>query len=266
MDNQRLLVTSEYIPPKNDQQGLCIALTIFILFVIFWYHALFQINLMDIEHRSPWWDIIGTFLILEFLYTGLFITCHDAMHGAIIYQHRKLNNAIGKLCITAYAWFDYQRLYEKHWRHHNHTGIVDHDPDYHDGQRISLFFWYFKFMWGYSSLLQLTKVGLWGNFLMYICSVQFINIIIYMLICPICSSFRLFYFGTYLPHRPEVINSRMVEKMPWEKSRSSNVNRLVSFLCCYHFDYHWEHHRWPYAPWWNLWKCKEIQQRMKKSS
>ncbi|CAF3725501.1 unnamed protein product [Rotaria sp. Silwood1] len=83
---------------------------------------------------------MGTFFILEFLYTGLFITCHDAMHGVISYRHRQLNNSIGKLCITAYAWFDYQRLYQKHWRHHNHTGIVERDPDYHDGQRISLFF------------------------------------------------------------------------------------------------------------------------------
>jgi beta-carotene ketolase (CrtW type) len=73
---------SQYSPPRSDLKGLLIACGIFILFFLFWYHALFQIDL----RKTPWFDIIGTFLILEFLYTGLFITCHDAMHGAVSYH------------------------------------------------------------------------------------------------------------------------------------------------------------------------------------
>lgn len=68
-----------YIAPNNDFKGLASGLTILTLFIIFWYHALFQINLTN----ATWFDIIGTFVILEFLYTGLFITCHDAMHGVV---------------------------------------------------------------------------------------------------------------------------------------------------------------------------------------
>ena len=27
---------------------------------------------------------------------------------------------------------------------------------------------------------------------------------------------------------------------------------LVSFVSCYHFGYHWEHHVAPHVPWWRL--------------
>jgi beta-carotene ketolase (CrtW type) len=167
-----------------------------------------------------------------------------------------LNNTIGHICFAAYAWLDYRSTYEKHWRHHNHTGIVHDDPDYHNGRSIGFFSWYFQFMCEYITVKQLSKMSVWVTILLLICSVPLLNIILFMLICGLCSSLRLFYFGTYLPHRPMIIN----EKMPWEKSKSSNVSRWISFLCCYHFDYHWEHHRWPYAPWWDLWKCKEMRQ------
>jgi hypothetical protein len=50
---------------------------------------------------------------------------------------------------------------------------------------------------------------------------------------------RLFYFGTYLPHLPPDAK----EVMGWQKSHSSDDPSWLSFLKCYHFDYHWEHHR-----------------------
>lgn len=84
-----------YTPPKNDLKGISIAIGIIILFEICWYHAVFQIDL----GKTHWFDVIGTFVVLEFLYTGLFITCHDAIHGAIsvhvsfrIYSYRFLSN------------------------------------------------------------------------------------------------------------------------------------------------------------------------------
>jgi fatty acid desaturase len=72
----------QYTPPKSDLKGVTIACGIMILFSVFWYHALFQIDL----RKTHWFDLIGTFFILEFLYTGLFITCHDAMHGAVSFR------------------------------------------------------------------------------------------------------------------------------------------------------------------------------------
>lgn len=50
--------------------------------------------------------------------------------------------------------------------------------------------------------------------------------------------------------------------MPWAVSRTSSASRLLSFLTCYHFDLHWEHHRWPYAPWWQLPACRVLAGRI----
>jgi beta-carotene ketolase (CrtW type) len=36
------------------------------------------------------------------------------------------------------------------------------------------------------------------------------------------------------------------------RARSANVSPLVSFVSCYHFGYHLEHHRAPHVPWWRL--------------
>lgn len=69
----------QYFPENNNTKGITIASTIIISYVLCWYHALFQIDLT----QTAWWDIALTFIFMEFLYTGLFITCHDAMHGAI---------------------------------------------------------------------------------------------------------------------------------------------------------------------------------------
>lgn len=69
----------QYSPEHNDFKGGSIAVAIIISYILCWYHALFQIDLT----RSAWWDIAVTFVLMEFFYTGLFITCHDAMHGSI---------------------------------------------------------------------------------------------------------------------------------------------------------------------------------------
>ena len=87
-----------YSPPKSDIKSLTIALTIFISFILFWHHALFEINFA----KNNWFDIIGTFFILEFLYTGLFITCHDAMHGTVCYRVSFLINIkLRRYCYVA---------------------------------------------------------------------------------------------------------------------------------------------------------------------
>ena len=59
------------------------------------------------------------------------------------------------------------------------------------------------------------------------------------------SALQLFYFGTYQPHRSDAA--------PFEDNhRARTVERPVwlSFLTCYHFGYHLEHHRYPWVPWW----------------
>jgi hypothetical protein len=46
--------------------------------------------------------------------------------------------------------------------------------------------------------------------------------------------------GTYLPHLPRDNG----EVMGWQKSHSYDGPALLSFLQCYCFGYHFEHHRW----------------------
>ena len=182
------------------------------------------------------------------------------------FQYRHVNNAIGHICISIFAWFDYDRMHDKHWRHHKHTGLVKDDPDYHDGRSIDFLSWYGHFLWEYITMKQITKMTIWVTVLMLIFSVPLNNILLYMLVCGLTSSLRLFYFGTYLPHRPKVVNGQVEQSMPWEKSYSSDAARWMSFFTCYHFDYHWEHHRWPYVPWWDLWRCKELRRKMRNTS
>lgn len=48
-------------------------------------------------------------------------------------RNRALNDWIGRIAISLYAWFDYGMLHKKHWEHHGMTGIPGKDPDFHRG-------------------------------------------------------------------------------------------------------------------------------------
>lgn len=41
-------------------------------------------------------------------------------------------------------------------------------------------------------------------------------------------------------------------EMAWQLSHSTSAPPLVAFFSCLNFGYHWEHHRFPYAPWFDL--------------
>jgi beta-carotene ketolase (CrtW type) len=57
----------------------------------------------------------------------------------------------------------------------------------------------------------------------------------------------LFYFGTFLPHRePEEGYSNI------HCAQSNSLPVFWSFITCYHFGYHQEHHEYPHVPWWHL--------------
>lgn len=254
-----------YRPPASDLKGVSIACTIIAAWAVLLYHALFQVVLPGSpKTRAPGAPppaslphIALLFLALEFVYTGLFITTHDAMHGTIAYRNRSLNDALGWAAISAYAWFDYDMLHTNHWRHHNHTGVPHQDPDFHGGNPHMLV-WFARFMREYSTLGQFLRIGCWGNALLLL-GAHYPNLLLFMTLAPLCSAFRLFYYGTYVPHRPPLGHAG---HMPWHVSRTSAAPRLQSFLTCYHFDLHWEHHRWPYAPWWQLPACRDLAGRI----
>jgi beta-carotene/zeaxanthin 4-ketolase len=233
--------------------GVAVAVGLLAAFLAVWYVALFRLRF----GRSHWLLLLAAFFALEFLYTGLFITTHDAMHGAVAPSNPRLNDFLGMACISLYAWFDYEMLHKKHWQHHDHTGVVDEDPDFHGGATAGMLPWFARFMATYLTVRQLAKLSMFGAVLATL-GAPLANQATYMAGAGLASAFRLFYFGTYEPHRPR--DGDAARAMPWEDSASSDAARWVSFLKCYHFDYHREHHRWPDAPWWMLPVLKQKNQ------
>jgi beta-carotene ketolase (CrtW type) len=181
-------------------------------------------------------------LVQMHLYTGLFITAHDAMHGTV--SHNKtLNNFIGQLCTFLYACFPFKKLYKKHHEHHAHVH-TDKDPDYHEG---SIFVWYFNFVKEYTSWWQLVAMAVLFNILKL--WVPESNLFLFWVLPSLLSTVQLFYFGTWLPHHGEHDNIY--------QSRTQKRNHFYAFITCYFFGYHYEHHDSPHIPWWNLWKLKK---------
>ncbi|MBU7582943.1 MAG: fatty acid desaturase [Nostoc sp. TH1S01] len=181
-----------------------------------------------------------------FLYTGLFITAHDAMHGVVFPQNPKINNWIGRICVIFYALFSYQELLKKHWLHHRYPATKD-DPDFYENQHQNFFAWYFNFIKSYWNWQQHLRFIIVYIFLRYIFNISEINLILFWSLPSIFSSIQLFYFGTFLPHR-KLEGGYTNEHC----TRSTHLPVFWSFITCYHFGYHKEHHEYPNVPWWRL--------------
>jgi len=189
-------------------------------------------------HSFQWW-IIPLMLIQTHLYTGIFITAHDAMHGTVS-ANKKMNAAIGWICATLFAFNFYPRLYKKHHEHHRYVA-TGNDPDFHTGNFLQ---WYFSFLKNYLTIWQLLLMAVTFNLL--ILFFPKINVILFWIIPSLLSTLQLFYFGTYLPHKGEFTAENK------HHSSSLNKNHFLAFISCYFFGYHYEHHDSPGTPWWKL--------------
>jgi beta-carotene ketolase (CrtW type) len=194
--------------------------------------------------QQPFWTPLAV-LWQTFLYAGLFVTAHDAMHG-VISPNPKINRFVGTLTLLLYGLFSYSQLFKTHWQHHHHPAS-ELDPDFHNGKYKNPFAWYFCFLQRYWS---------WGRFLGLIASfhamhlllhVPEANLVQFWIVPSILSSIQLFYFGTYLPHREPAGGYQNVFR-----TQSSYRPLWWSLLTCYHFGYHHEHHEYPHAAWWQL--------------
>ena len=185
--------------------------------------------------------------IMAFAYTGLFITAHDAMHGSVAPRNPRLNHAVGALAVWLYASFSYSALQQAHAAHHAHPAQPTTDPDFHDGDRPGPLAWYLGFMGRYATLRQLGAQGVAFFALFLGLGLPLHRVLLFWVLPALLSSLQLFWFGTYLPHRGQ-------DKAPTgpHRARSSTSPRWLSFLACYHFDYHHEHHAHPNVPWWGL--------------
>ena len=230
---------------RHDRQGILIACTIIGL----WISTLFLLLSCDVGKVHPM-VILLAILWQTFLYTGLFITAHDAMHG-LVSQNRIINHSLGGAALLLYALLPYKQLLNKHWQHHRYPAS-SLDPDYHDGKDERFFPWYFHFMKNYWTWRQ-TSLGFMVVFLSYTLHIYVANLILFWGFPLILSSLQLFYVGTFLGHRkPRLGYSNE------HHAQSLALPTFWSFLTCYHFGYHEEHHEHPEVPWWKL---PQIHQR-----
>jgi beta-carotene ketolase (CrtW type) len=232
---------SKTIPvlPLHPWKGVLSAVLILLCWVAF---TVFLFG-FKIDWFSPWPYLL--FLVQMHLFTGLFITAHDAMHG-VVSNNKNLNTFIGFITTSAFLFNNYFLLYKKHHEHHKYVN-TDDDPDYHKG---GFFLWYFNFLRQYVKWQQIVLVGVTYNLLKLIVPVE--NLFFFWMIPAMMSTLQLFYFGTYLPHRGHHEESNK------HKARSQKRNHVYAFLTCYFFGYHYEHHSAPYLPWWRLAWAKNL--------
>jgi beta-carotene ketolase (CrtW type) len=252
--NENLSPDSWFIAPIF-QTGVLITISI----VGFWSGSLLLLLPLPLSDISLFWLGVAIFA-RTFLHTGLFIIAHDAMHRSLIPQHKLANDFIGKLAIWLYAFFPYEQCRRNHWRHHRHPAQIS-DPDFHDGIHHHPLRWYLKFIREYLPPYQfIFVVSSWGLIfygLNQIFDISLANFIVFWILPLLLSSMQLFYFGTYLPHRGN-------DKDPGNPHHANSTNYpiFLSFLTCYHFGYHWEHHEYPSIPWYKLPEI-HFQQRLK---
>lgn len=240
------MTTTRPAPPRSALPGTLIALSILSLWALC---LLANLVLIPWGEGVPWALVPLAMIVQTFLYTGVFITAHDAMHGVVAPGHPYLNDTIGHLCTRLYALFSFRTLRVAHHKHHAAPGTPD-DPDFHDGQHPGPARWYLSFLMRYIRLPQLLGMALLFNLMAHLAHIPQPRLILLWVIPSIASTIQLFYFGTYLPHRG-------ADHPDHHHARSNAYPAWLSFLTCYHFGYHWEHHQWPYVPWWRLPAARE---------
>lgn len=215
-----------------------------IIFLSWFFHLYYSLNYLKVNFYS-----IATYLhilLQAYLYTGLFITAHDAMHKTVS-KNKLVNNLIGIVASFLYAGMSFKKLKENHYKHHKYSG-TENDPDFNVNTQ-NFFIWWLTFLRRYSSFTQIIIMGVVYNILKI--WINEINLWILWIVPAFLSSFQLFFFGTYLPHKKP-----HTHEMEPHKARTQNKNHLWAMLSCYFFGYHYEHHDKPHVPWWKLYQVK----------
>ncbi|OIP83550.1 MAG: fatty acid desaturase [Porphyromonadaceae bacterium CG2_30_38_12] len=222
--------------------GLIIAFLIVILWFLNLLYALFY---QTLAFDNGW--VYVQILLQTWLFTGLFITAHDAMHGTVS-KRKSLNFVVGFVATFLFAAMNYRMLLAKHKYHHDYVGTAS-DPDYKTGNQ-NFFLWWFSFLKQYVTILQVVIMAVLFNVLLLRFD-QF-RLLAFWILPSVLATFQLFYFGTYtthkLPHTPS---------MEPYKSRTLKRNHFVALITCYFFGYHYEHHQFPGTPWWKLYQLKK---------
>ncbi len=216
-----------------------------ILIILAWgSHLFYSLQFVDASANNPWMYV--HIVLQAYLYTGLFITGHDAMHR-LVSENSTVNKIIGNIATNLFAALSYKRLVRNHFMHHKFPG-TEKDPDYCMKSQ-NFFVWFFTFMYRYTTIIQLVVMGIVFNVL----KIWFteINIWLFWVTPAFLGAIQLFFFGTYLPHRKP-----HEDKMEPHKARTQKKNHVWAMLSCYFFGYHFEHHDDVKVPWWQLYKTK----------
>lgn len=184
--------------------------------------------------------------LLCWLYVGLFIVAHDCMHGSLVPFAPRTNRAVGRLALLLYAGFDYDKLNREHHLHHRHAGTAD-DPDFSVARNGSFWAWYLDFFRHYVSWREIVVISAIVWFYLLALGAPLPNLLAFWSLPAILSSMQLFYFGTYLPHRPTA-----VPFTDRHRTHSNDYPLWLSLATCFHFGYHHAHHASPGTPWWRL--------------
>ena len=232
------------LPSRNAQRllGLVLAMSIAGSWLSIHFYAMFVLELS----WEAWPQVLLMAALQCWLSVGVFIVCHDAMHGSLAPGWKRTNSAIGAVLLFLYAGFAWQKIRDAHFAHHKHTG-QDGDPDFDTAHPTQFWAWYgtfFKRYFGWQSLLYVnTVVGIY----LFVFDIPFMQIFLLYGAPALLSSLQLFYFGTYRPHRHG--EGAFADG---HNARSDNFSTLASLASCFHFGYHLEHHRRPDVPWWAL--------------
>jgi beta-carotene/zeaxanthin 4-ketolase len=235
--------------PARRLQGLvgaCLAALIAgtWLSIHFWGMFVFELDLAN-------WPLAVALAVLQcWLSVGVFIVCHDAMHGSLVPGHPKANSAIGAVLLALYAGFAWSKLRRAHFAHHKLAGHAG-DPDFDEHHPDDFWRWYstfFRRYFGWRSVLFVhTVVGIYWLVL----DVPMAQIVLLYGLPALGSSLQLFYFGTFRPHH-HVRGEDAQVFADRHNTRSEEFGTLASLASCFHFGYHLEHHRRPDVPWWAL--------------
>jgi beta-carotene/zeaxanthin 4-ketolase len=218
-----------------------------------WGSSLAFLLSVDATDLPAWMTMLAVFF-RSFLTTGLFIVSHDAMHGTLVPSCSHSNDFVGKYALLLYAFLPYGYCKRNHQHHHSAPGSIN-DPDFHSIGSSNPLSWYLRFMGGYLSIPQLLVMiiiwGICGWFLSFQSDTAYHNIVLFWILPLLISSLQLFFFGTFLPHRSRQIVGP-VNGPPTHEVSSLYMPELFSFLACFHFGCHREHHQYPELPWHQL--------------
>lgn len=215
-----------------------------------WTASLIAALLMPAAAELSGAILLPLILLRTMLQTGLFIVGHDAMHGSLLPGSPRWNDRLGRLSLWLYACLPWDSCRRNHRRHHE-APASRLDPDHHSSQRPGPLRWYLRFMASYLTPAQMGH--LLGGWLLTLLLLQpdsidpLARLLLFWTLPLLLSSLQLFVIGTYLPHRqsPERSGDR-------HRAASLAWPQTLSLFACYHFGYHWEHHRHPQLPWYRL--------------